>query len=338
MLAAADHYTVEGKLVYELKRADGSSTPLERPFRVTCGARGWEIKVETGTTNIGTFYYQYNPPYMFSFGSFAQGSAEPSGILERNPVPQSWTSAGGEYVWLAYASADYFGSLAPGDRALFLHPIKSGSGLVRREELPCVWTLGARPPQLPRRVEYLRDMSRVLVRSDLVLTNPLPAPFQRGYTQAVFESSGLTNVNGLSLPTAFEYREYMPRRGASSSGELDCFLIVRGVATNFDCTTPLAFHVPQKAHVRDDRVPEAGVHYWVSNGVAPELDDAYVVAQRVDALKKAPLRAQKPAPTRPVALLFVLFVVLSPLAYYFLWRGRARRHSYTAAQTRASKK
>lgn len=324
--AISQSYSIEGSVEYRVFRpgAVQQPPPLFRSFTATIRNDVWQIVMRTKSTNFQSFVYQYDGTNLLSFATTPDFSGkDATGILEPNPVPQSWTSAAGEYVWLAFASARYFLSRTD-HTAMFIRPMPSYQTMVHREILPAAWTLNPDLPRLPLRIEYKRDVMRVFTNDGTVITNRLPDPFGEGYVQGVYTSSLETNVSGLSLPRNFEYREFCPSPSARVDEELVCVLEVKGQANSFTVPATVVMVSPPKMHVRDDRLPEPSVVYPITNRVVPSPDAQFVSERRSDYVhKRKLLEALKQKRTGAAIAVLAAVVLLSPLALYALTRRRA---------------
>lgn len=305
----AGSYSVEGSLSYEVILQDQPHPPLKRYFKVTFNDGQWEIRMILGTKEFEYFIYQYDGTNLLSFATFPLATQKnATGILESNPVPQSWTSAAGEYVWLAYASSWYFKDLTT-HQAMSISPITSSEGLTRREILPCVWKLDSQPPFLPFNVEYTRDVYRHLVKDGLILTNHLAHPFYNGYSESCLTTSNRTNIGGMNMPKDFHYRKFIPNPKAKTSNDLTCIVLVDGFATNFIVPDTLIFTKPANLHVRDDRPIEPQVHYPVTNLNIPSTNNLFVQVRIRDAAVKNQMHIRTHKSSKYIAFVFLITII-----------------------------
>src|SRR5207249_3793457 len=93
------------------------SEQLLREFTLSVQDCSWKISiVQVGNKDFDHFFYAYDGTNMTYYATPADRSryANISGIVESSPVPRTWTSSCGEYVWLAFASGCYFSSITNG--------------------------------------------------------------------------------------------------------------------------------------------------------------------------------------------------------------------------------
>ena len=288
-------YSVKGTFSYQVfvLQKEGEpikQAPLQREFEVVSDGRVWTMKIVlVGNTNFDSFIYSYDGTNFLSYSNPRvagnKGRAMRSVSVEASPVPATITSAGGEYLWLAFASGHYFKGLT-NNCALSFERLRSPYGFVqRRYEVPCLFELSSVPPYLPAAIEYVTTNQSVLIGDDGSLkVVPLPAAFgNNGYTSAEFKSVGFTNCQGLEIPTGFEYRKYILRPSAKTPDDAICTVIVRGEVTSVsvnqqevDCALPSGMLM-----ISDLRVPDRNVLYPIDDGVIPAIDSPAVKGARM---------------------------------------------------------
>ncbi|NJO55785.1 MAG: hypothetical protein HC834_04835 [Rhodospirillales bacterium] len=130
-------------------------------------------------------------------------------VAEKHDVPRDDYS-GISYLWLAYCSNCYFDAL-DGDR---LQPVWMLDDALLREEGFTVRGLFSRPDGfLPSEVAYLHDgLMRIRSRGERKAFRA-PAPFDRGFTNAVFKVLSATNLGGVSIPLEFEFLRFGLNQG-----------------------------------------------------------------------------------------------------------------------------
>src|SRR6478736_220043 len=121
-------------------------------------------------------------------------------MLRTNLVPPD----GYEFVtivWLALGSKARFITSSHGilDPVVFVDPGFRESD----SKLESYWSIN---PVLPNALEFLSEYHNGNNYSNKGIGNPkkLPAPFDSGFTNAVFQTTAWTNVGGLTLPLRFE--------------------------------------------------------------------------------------------------------------------------------------
>jgi hypothetical protein len=212
------------------------------------------------------------------------------------PVGQMDSSVIG-HLWLMLASQRYLGT----DSNHWLTPVYDsaasapGNPDLKRE---AVWELMGSPGTLPKEVVYFAHS---------------------GDTSAVYRVTGLTNVNGTSFPTGFEFRQY--RTGSGSR----IYKQATAVITAIRPTCSRASLLPgfeRLTGVTDRRLAQSAQPVKVMNyGIEPggKWESVEVVKRRLD-LKQNPARHSVVV----VALLmtFLSFPLLFGVAY--LWRQRRK--------------
>jgi hypothetical protein len=162
------------------------------------------------------------------------GSARyPARVEERVIPPNDGTRA--QFVWLTFASYPQL-SRAPKQALL---PIWSPEDPNTRRQpflMETLVTLLPEPPGLPAQLVYLNDG---VYRSYNPVTKkfdrePLPAPFDRGYTNAVYDVLATTNIAKWVLPSDFVFTVYCSPLG----GRLYERLTVHGHVTSATADTP----------------------------------------------------------------------------------------------------
>ena len=162
-------------------------------------------------------------------------------------------------------------------------------------------------------------------KGDIVAKGLPPAFREHGYRRAEFQSDAITNVNGLWIPTRFEYRAYRPVPEAKGENDLLCILLVKGEATNISTrVNQWNLDLPGKRFfVHDVRGAGRMAVYPITNGLIPPLSGTDV--------KRARLRAEKiygdldkhrarNANTIPRVTLYIVFGISLPALGFFAWR------------------
>ncbi|HEU5070192.1 MAG TPA: hypothetical protein VFV96_07250 [Verrucomicrobiae bacterium] len=296
-------YLIQGEFSYQVITLEGARPALHRKFEVVNNGCQWRINIDlTASPHLGTFVYAYDGTnlvyYTVKRGKEVKIGA---GTIEASPVPQTLTSAGGEYPWLAYASSCYLKSVS--NSSIFsLEAARSSDGRSRRFTMPAHIELNDDLPGLPRLIEYLAR-SRSLLNTNGAITEPVPTSSQEAtYVNARFTSGEFTNVSGLSFPTQFEFRRYRPSPNSTSDANLRCTVIVRGAASTISVGPQTwSTSLPGRTFMAHDlRVQEPFVHYQITNSQIPTIDNSEVSNARevqLQANKKiAPARMQ---PERP---------------------------------------
>lgn len=328
------NYSVEGSFSYTVQRSDRPSVSHRRDFIVVVQDGCWKITVTPEETRgRGCCVYQYVQGDLASYSVITvDGTNSTSGIIESGEVPQVWLAAGGEYVWLAYASSRYFERATNGS-AVSLQALRSPAGLCRRVEVPADVELCRDPPHLPEKVRYMADKQQSLGDDGTIRASDLAGFIKEGYVSAEMKCGGFTNVGGAAFPTHFEYRLFGPRDGGRSPSDLRCLLVVGGGATNIvvgrqsiDSSLPTA-----DAAITDLRVAGEIALLRISNGTIPSASspEAAGARSRARALLAAAAGQQKDT-ARVIErkrLAVVALLVLCSLPLVFSWvENQKRKH------------
>jgi hypothetical protein len=140
----------------------------------------------------------------------------PARIENREIPPNDGTRA--QFVWLALASANFFSNLTND----LLLPIWSPEDpKIRQQPFPMLafYERLTGTPQLPSKVSYVNDgfyrsYNPVKKSHDI---QPLASPYDKGFTNAVYQVLGLTNTANITLPAEFVFAVYSSPLG---SGEI----------------------------------------------------------------------------------------------------------------------
>jgi hypothetical protein len=307
--AAGANYFLKGEITYEGhalgESPDVTVTPFTREFEVWVEDCAWTVRMTLiGNPGLRYFLSSFdgtNTVYVartteqahdrmqkaLQTGSGASKAQRllPSCTVEIARAPRSISSDGGAHVWLALASGCYFSALRNG-KALEINPVPGQSAPpFTRREVPCRYHLSSTPPYLPTDLEYFWTNRAFVGPDGVVLSQELPTPFRAGFTATHLRSSQFTNLNGLSFPTEFEIREFLPLPWATNKGDFRCTLQVRGVVREISINPPSP---PDELsgevfHVIDLRLPNAPM-YCVTNGVFPASTSKTLAAAKREAL------------------------------------------------------
>lgn len=241
--------------------------------------------VLSGNQTFDFFDYRYDGTNVLSYAVTKQGGPDTgSGLIENGEVPRSWTSAAGEYVWLAFASACYFNTRQGLGSVVALQELRSPHGATRRFEVPARWTSAPNSPHLPLTISFLKTNQILLEDSGVVTSLPLTPPFDSGYIYAKYRALEFTNFNDLEIPLEFEYSMYRPQQRAWNTNELIATLIVHG-KVNFVGSYVPPPPVPGMLNLADERVPEPIVRYRVRKGIIPDTNSTNVMLAQKEAIQ-----------------------------------------------------
>jgi RNA polymerase sigma factor (sigma-70 family) len=279
----ASKYTVQGYLTYQVHHLGGQEPApqesLNREFEARVDGCTWNITmVIVGDTNSRSFVFSYDGinHLQYFLKPSVPGAPMTSGNVDSHPVPATETSVGGEYVWLAFASGCYFKQLT-NNSALSFDWLRGPNAIKRRYDVPYQATLSSAQPFLPQTVSYQQDCQRFLKANGEIQQRTNWPPFESGFTSGQYVARDFTNIDGLTLPTRFEYQRFHPDKT-----QLARAVLVQGVATNFALgTEPLDKELStRKLMIEDLRVPDPGVLYPTTLGDIPESFSETVRAAR----------------------------------------------------------
>jgi RNA polymerase sigma factor (sigma-70 family) len=309
-------YTIRGTLTYEGHGLGESpyhlAVPFKRDFEVAVKDGKWVVKMTLiGNTNFKYFYSAFDGTNIVYVGkstdealaqlrasirdkppSLAGLEVFQSCTVEQALAPMAVSSAAGAHAWLALASGCYFKGVT-GTTALDIHPLDAPqAGHFVRRELPCTFQLSTEAPYLPVQVQYTWTNVLLMFPNGRLVDRPLPATFKGSFLAMELKSEQFTNVGGMSFPTKFEIREYMPLPTATNESDFRCTLVVRGLVTAISTTEQQFTNelAGQVFEVRDLRLPNAP-GYHVTNGVIPSPDSPSLTeAKRQAAFRASVLR------------------------------------------------
>jgi hypothetical protein len=133
-------------------------------------------------------------------------------------------------VWLSYASASYFRSRT--NAAVEPGFVSDASGRIYgppgHPQLRGQWTLSESRPAFATWVTYFDDG---IVRTPNGAAKRVP-PYDKGFTNAIFQVDAFTNVNDVAVPLSASLHLLRPRRGGTSSNDLDVLVEYQITLTN----------------------------------------------------------------------------------------------------------
>lgn len=339
---------VDGNVIEQVFEKSGSvQSDYTNSFEAVGDGRGWMVRVDYGRNHyVETVGYEGTDT--FSLRKFSRSATVPP---EGGPpdlyLPSGYIFPGSypymsepttRYVWIAYGSAAFLST--------------------NQTYLPPLWTMGFGDPAqlgmvvshcdlmaggLPRLVRWEQDPTAIDAYAGSLYLNPQVTASaitkaRKQLTQEVragviysaeYKATTTTNIAGLTVPTAFEFRLHMTQHLPGGRGMDYDWLLVRGTVSHLAQRSGLRF-VPSIAGditVRDYRFRTHRVdqiYYKDTNQVwlgtnEPQLQKAFVIAI-----------ASHPPPlhTRAYGLwvaLLCLVVLVSPIFILRLWKRRSAR-------------
>jgi hypothetical protein len=223
--AVAFEYEVEGKLENEGYLALGKVVKdATTYFTVSVKDCRWLIQFSADLSKVAGGYKQvaFDGQNLYYFGVRRDSGKNAiwGGAVSRDTVPYSAAIPRAPIIWLAFASSCY----------LDAHPKKLlppySSAMVRAEISAQVVRCsgGAR---LPRSIVFMDD------GFDRTYGKPKvrPAPYDKGFTNAIFTALGFTKVAATEVPREFSLVVFRPSSEARSAGELEVAHVFRGIVT-----------------------------------------------------------------------------------------------------------
>ena len=186
------HWSVvvnQGKWLFRGTNVSGGDSREVYRLIGTDGTNIYRLSEYSPTANVGTNYIP-------GLGTVRIAPSE-SGVAI--PYPDTTLISP---LWFAYGSGYYLSShknaeLKPiwyHDYDLFLQP---------QVVYPAYIELNENPPHLPKRTVFMSTGKMIGLKENRIMESPYPRPFDRGFTNAIFESPSFTNAGGVAVPTGF---------------------------------------------------------------------------------------------------------------------------------------
>jgi hypothetical protein len=226
-------------------------------------------------------------------------------------------------IWLAYGSACYWNNrvtnlVEPG--MLF-----DGTGVYygppRHPRLRAEWTLSNSEPRVPIKVVYF---SEGFVQAPTGGVVRLPPPYDRGFTNAVYQVDSFANLdNGLRMPASSSLKVFEIKQDGKTSGDLRLFVEYHMRLTNAArMTGQMAFQpaIPGVTLLQDAR--HGLLNYYATNRWPTKIElkeGTYFAALRTAAIQHTASRGVLKSVRLALLVLFALpFTVL-------IWKLFARK-------------
>jgi hypothetical protein len=245
---SAARFEVEGELSYKVWDGPKTLLDLRREFTVTVNGCEWLIKIwnPTGASTNGILYSQagYDGTNIYHVRAFDTNAQTPPRLvigdgantytneLNVQLIKLKNSAVGrvlpGDFplqpkvdpfvvpIWLGYGSGCWFAKVSDS----LLRPaymvdeaLDASTHRVRGE-----WRTLDKQSGLPAWVAYFND-GKTFKRPGLPLGTADP-PYDKGFTNAIYEVMGSTNVDGWVLPTSFRLTTFGPKPGGQTPDEL----------------------------------------------------------------------------------------------------------------------
>ena len=343
--ANSQEYFAKGQIeiVTKLGPTDGGKTN-SMGFYVEALGNNYKVRMEEAGRKDRYYEYAFQDPLMYILHHIAgtRGSPETSGRLtneptmfparieERETPPNDGTRA--QFVWFALASRGFFANLtneymlplwAPEDPKTHRQPF---SMMVFRELLP-------EPPQLPAKVSFINDgfYRSYNPVTKVVDVKPLNAPFDKGYTNAIYQVIALTNTAKNTLPAEFVFAVYS---SPLNLGEIPFErVMVRGVVAEAGDSAPEGARISYfdgRATVVDYRingsVRRAGLVSEYKYAAYPVTNGAWLTSNQLANVRKGmakteELRLESRLRQSPRIVIIGIMGGLSGLGIWFFWHA-----------------
>jgi hypothetical protein len=308
------------RFLEQIPTAAELAKPLSREFEVEVDDQGrWKISVVlVGNPNFDRLISQYDNE------NLAYYSVTPSTNLHvvtvsHSDVPQTRTTAGDEFVWLAFASGAYF-KRATNGLAISLKARRLKNGTFERDEVPVVLNISPHPPYVPIHIQYggksppsKGDASSAEYRPRISLES----------LTAEFSAAAFTNVSGHSFPTSFNYAGFRPAVDSDDGIiSIPSFVVTASVTNVSVHSGAIDFRLPSRFAVYDRRIEVPTDLYVATDGVLPPTNSQIVEAARTTAAEKMAKRKglHRRGTASNVLLYAVVLIAFALFPIYLVYR------------------
>lgn len=336
--AVAYEYEATGTFEGSRPLADGKIAKQQKQWFHIC-VRGcqWQVRVVPEDAGPGFEFLDYlesgfdghDLRTLVSLKANAPGKDRWGGNVTHEPVPLLAIEPHVPVIWLALASTCYL------DRAGTSSLVAVYSASVARAPVAVKVMRKDEPPRLPEKIFFLSD------GYDRRVGQPRkwPPPYDKGFTNAIYEATAFTNIAGLNLPLHFTVRVLRPGpRGLETDIEY------YGDVDNIRPTCALKEFGPimpsgASAQISDFRFVSADAlskhpfryrtDRWLGEAEVENLPGFGPYAARERELKTIPPVLAKPAPSRPgprwARICVVAFAAGTAVPLIFLWLRKPRK-------------
>ena len=280
-------YEADGKLTIQFISVSNRVTSEEsETFAISVKNGKWFIvtKPQSGLNSADIVRYEaggdgqtfYQVAY-FDKKRIASNSLNTAiGLIENDAVPENLVGNHVSELWLALASSSYLNMSKNGmiEPVYYLiDPTMRSEGWMDKAS----WKRFQDSPHLPRELVYLNRYTIGMNGPRRILI-PAPTPFEKGFTRASYNVEEFTNIDGLTLPRKFLFKEFyldstkspvLLKTNFNISGSVDS---VRAFSTrsNFVPDLTEATYVDDRRFARAAKPIEA-LAYMVTNGTWPDM-------------------------------------------------------------------
>jgi RNA polymerase sigma factor (sigma-70 family) len=336
-------YEVDGELTLQLLGQNNTITSEEHEsFTVSIKNGKWFIvtKPQPGknSANITRYEAGGDGKTFYQVAYYDQKTLDPRslnsaiGLIENDAVPENIAGNHISELWLALASSSYLNNSKNGmiEPVYYLiDPSMRNEGWVEKAS----WNRFHDPPHLPQQVIYLNKNIVGMNGSRRVVIQP-PPPFEKGFTRAIYNVEEATNIDGLTLPIRFSFKELFLNPTVTPVELETNFNIIGNVTTvRTVCERTNFIPEPTEATYVDDRrfarapKPVEALAYMVTNNVWPATNVQWLQKSYQDELKSvSPVllteKSHPPAYKHLFVYTLIFFCSLASAALFFRCRKK----------------
>jgi hypothetical protein len=207
----AEEYELTGTVTYTASRDNEVKSKQKWLFRFSFKDDEWNAKAWDPLDGMRYDEAGFQDDAVFGLRAFPSKSnpaaATYTAVVSPGPVPRDDQSMIG-YLWLAFGSSRFFSGKETG----MLEPLwRMGDQPTMNDfgyKLQAFWELREGMPKVPVRMTYISDGFSRFMGNGRMQLRPVPAPYDKGYTNAVFFGEGNVTQNGVSFPATSVFRNY----------------------------------------------------------------------------------------------------------------------------------
>jgi hypothetical protein len=342
------HYHIDGTGTRTLRDLRGAENECYNyVYSVDVDGCNYRILVEyptTTNTKIGLPRYEWtyngkyallsvsypDPPSDEPLGLDGQSRITCNGFIGNGPTPSPSSAANGSLLWLVYASSCVVKEYASTERIRPPWQMEYSGLWESGITLPAKVSISHLPPDLPTLIVIFNDgRSRFLQRdNNRPAEVEAPAPFSKGYTNAVIEVLSTTNMpNGMSFPLSVSFKRFFPNLSGGKSAQ-DILLVeteqINTKHITFDRELlPETPTLKARAMLHErrpaDRIHDFSLGYGIAtNGAWRILDESALKLLESEAKKQNATSAVNTKTYRFRSTAFSIGICLLIVAGYFL--------------------
>ncbi|MEO5802982.1 MAG: hypothetical protein ABIR24_05595 [Verrucomicrobiota bacterium] len=146
----------------------------------------------------------------FDAGTVYELDSFPSGVraatIKNVDIPDDDGTCA-NYFWLAYASACYF-EHATNNKLKPIWMLDDPYLVDEQFTVKAKWSNSPQAPHLPKQIVYFSDGIYRHLTDGKRGSYSASAPFNQGYTNALYETLSVTNLSGLEIPSEFKFTRF----------------------------------------------------------------------------------------------------------------------------------